>query len=216
LTTLLPLHHYEHIISSGDLLKRGILGRPGLTSKNPFFSKPKSSRAIRWWLASYMGAAVAKEVVTLWYSTRHFVFGTGSLHLLPQFLREDLFGIGVHPGELVQYLRYHVDAVDGRDCRPKFAGKAFGHLNRTLNKDVDLAICVDNHEKTEKRARVVAEVTAFGALGPIVWRLREQGFGAVSVRRRNPWEDVTGLFEGEEWHGRLVSFGLKEWEGKRC
>jgi hypothetical protein len=164
-----------------------------------------------------MGAAVAKEVNALWYAIRHFVFETGSRCRLPQFLREDISGIGVHPGELVQHLRYHVEGDDGFDCRPKWAGKAFGHLNRIQKKDVDLVVCVDTHAKSEKRARVVAEVTASGALGSVVWKLRAEGFGAVSVRWSNPWEDVSGLFDGEVgWQGRLVSFGLnEEWE-KGC
>jgi hypothetical protein len=164
-----------------------------------------------------MGAAVAKEVNALWYAIRHFVFETGSRCRLPQFLREDISGIGVHPGELVQHLRYHVEGDDGFDCRPKWAGKAFGHLNRIQKKDVDLVVVLIRMRRVRSALGLWLRLRLLARWGSVVWKLRAEGFGAVSVRRSNPWEDVSGLFDGEVgWQGRLVSFGLnEEWE-KGC
>jgi hypothetical protein len=83
---LIGPHNDEHVIEHDDLTKNGVIGRPGLTFRNPSLSKPGSTRSIHWWSSNYMGKAITKEVAEHWYATRHFVFRANNLHILNRFL----------------------------------------------------------------------------------------------------------------------------------
>jgi hypothetical protein len=115
--------------------------------------------------------------------------------MLPQFLRGDAFGMGVDPGSLVQHLRYHIDDELAKlDGMGKRAERAVRDLRQVANRHVDLAICVDTQLGKGDAARLAVEVGALRSVGRVVERLGSEEFECVTVRRRNPWEDVTFLF----------------------
>jgi hypothetical protein len=160
-----------------------------------------------------MSPAVAKEVVEDWYCTRHFVFGAKSMHMLPLFLREDVFGTGVDPGSLVQHLRYHIDGeVTKLDSMGKWGGITTRHLVQEASRHVDLAICIESHAKTDRAVQLAVDIGVLKNVGPVVFGLRREGFDFVTVRRRNPWKDVTFLFEvGEDAFQEGLVSSVRGW-----
>jgi hypothetical protein len=108
-------YHYE-IVSKRSTWDNGVIRAKGITFVNTQLhkmSKP-DAQPLQWWLGSYMGEEVAKEIIERWYRTRTFQFMSNKLHMLPVFLAIDAFEKSFEPGLLVQHIRIHIDATSSK------------------------------------------------------------------------------------------------------
>ncbi|KAI4708508.1 hypothetical protein J4E89_006564 [Alternaria sp. Ai002NY15] len=161
-----------------DFVNQGIRGR-----------KSTEQRGLKWWLDSYVGRAVATEIVEAWYRGRTFCFSHRRLNLIPDFLERDVFSKGLEPGLIVQHMHVHVGEYQ---TKTGYFDELRDTLGKIKNKDVNLHVRL--HNKTSMSARRLQ----LERLGPAVYQLRREGLSRITVQSAGGCKDFTSLFDVEE------------------
>ncbi|KAI4699387.1 hypothetical protein J4E81_004411 [Alternaria sp. BMP 2799] len=161
-----------------DFVNQGIRGR-----------NSTEQRGVKWWLDSYVGRAVATEIVEAWYRGRTFCFSHRRLNLIPDFLERDVFSKGLKPGLIVQHMHVHVGEYQ---TKTGYFDELRDTLGKIENKDVNLHIRL--HNKTSMSARRLQ----LERLCPVVYQLRREGLSRITVQSAGGCKDFTSLFDVEE------------------
>jgi hypothetical protein len=157
-----------------------------------------------WVRESYMGKAVAFEMVERWYATRSFVIFENATSLLSNFLTHDIYETGIVVGDVVQHIRfctwnatkpYLLSLVEDVSC-----------LNAIRNKHIKVAFVRSSMLRNEVTAATLLDFLKL--VGPAVLQLRSAGHQGVSVETSNPSIDLTYIFDmpGIDFEAGLVSF----------
>jgi hypothetical protein len=152
-----------------------------------------------WLYDAHTGERVGREIVAHWYHTRVFCFkGPAERKWIRKFLRNDVFGKGLVPGDLVR----HVEVVIW------YSDMANPQTIKALQLDLDALECFGNKQVLLK-LRIPGDDPIFndlvidrvGFLKPTICRLREKGLERVQVWQRGTKEsgwverECTAMFD---------------------
>ncbi|KAH3976524.1 hypothetical protein HBH98_160640 [Parastagonospora nodorum] len=187
---------HERILGAELKKDQGTLVRKHITYDNARLWQERFSHpfSLRWWCDSYMGKAVALELVERWYTTRKFTISR-EFGALKTFLNHDPFQKNIQPSVFIQHLTLEIwPGWSG----PNTVAKHLSKLLQLSNKKATITFSVVMSRFWSKEEFVIELRSCLNLITPTCRKLHALGIRNVTFRTADPKHDLTHLIDGSE------------------
>jgi hypothetical protein len=185
----------ERILDAELKKGQGTLVRKHITYDNARLWQERFSYpfSLRWWCDSYVGKAVALELVESWYTTRKFTISR-EFGALKTFLNNDPFQKNIQPSVFIQHLTLEI--------WPEWFGlnTLAKHLSKLLqlSNKATITFSVVMSRFWSKEEFVIELRSCLKLIAPTCRKLHALSIRNVIFRTVDPKHDLTHLVDGSE------------------